>query len=152
MLTLHYMLCNLIFGLLIHVSSIQFQIQEVPGDNIIGVWMNEEKNEQIEIFKSDNKYYGKLILSKSLFEKDGNTLRRDEKNPDDKAKSRTLFNAVILSHFDYEAGEWLNGELYDPRSGKTYSSFMKMRQEKLEIRSYVGISLFGRTTVWRRAH
>jgi uncharacterized protein (DUF2147 family) len=56
----------------------------------------------------------------------------------------------ILSGFTYEDGRWTGGEIYDPKSGKTYSCNMKLKANKLEIRGYVGLSLFGRTTTWTR--
>lgn len=121
------------------------------NDKIIGVWINEEKDGQIEIYKLGNKYFGKIVDGKDLYELDGKTLRKDTKNPDPKLKTRALLNAVILTDFVFTDGEWSDGKIYDPKSGKTYSSTMKLKGAKLELRGYVGVSLFGRTTVWERA-
>ena len=41
-----------------------------------------------------------------------------------------------------------DGTIYDPKSGKTYSCKMTIDGNKLKIRGYIGISLFGRTEVW----
>jgi uncharacterized protein (DUF2147 family) len=50
-----------------------------------------------------------------------------------------------------KVGTWENGEIYDPKSGKTYSCVMKLESaDKLSIRGYMGISLIGRSEVWTR--
>jgi uncharacterized protein (DUF2147 family) len=48
-------------------------------------------------------------------------------------------------------GVWEDGDIYDPKSGKTYSCYMKLQSmDKLKVRGYIGISLIGRTTYWTR--
>lgn len=49
---------------------------------------------------------------------DGKTLRKDEKNKDEKLRSRTLLNAVILYGFVFDDGEWVDGNVYDPKVEK----------------------------------
>jgi len=120
------------------------------GKNIVGKWFNQEKDGKVEIYERGNKYYGKLIWMKDQFEPDGKTLRKDSKNKDIKLRSRTLLNTVILNDFVYEDGKWTGGEVYDPKSGKTYSSEMKLKGETLEIRGYIGNPMFGQTSVFTR--
>ena len=49
------------------------------------------------------------------------------------------------SHFDH-------GKILDPTSGKVYSASMKLLEngQKLEVRGYLGLSLFGRSQIWER--
>ncbi|RFM32247.1 DUF2147 domain-containing protein [Chitinophaga silvisoli] len=122
-------------------------------DKILGNWLSEEKDGRIEIYKTGDKYFGKLVWGKDLVEADGKTPRKDRtdtKNSDPKLRSRPLLGLVLLTNFTYDDGEWSGGKIYDPKSGKTYSCTMKMKGDKLEIRGYVGVSMFGRTTVWTR--
>lgn len=122
-------------------------------DKILGNWLSEEKDGRIEIYKTGDKYFGKLVWGRELMEADGKTPRKDRtdvKNSDPKLRSRPLLGLVLLTNFTYDDGEWNGGKIYDPKSGKTYSCTMKLKGEKLEIRGYVGISMFGRTTVWTR--
>ncbi|WP_343671798.1 DUF2147 domain-containing protein [Chitinophaga sp.] len=122
-------------------------------DKILGNWLNEEKDGRIEIYKTGNKYFGKIVWGRDLMEADGKTPRKDRtdiKNSDPKLKSRPLLGLVILTNFTYDDGEWSGGKIYDPKSGKTYSCTMKLKGDKLDIRGYVGLSMFGRTTVWTR--
>jgi uncharacterized protein (DUF2147 family) len=60
--------------------------------------------------------------------------------------------SVILSNFVHAGGnKWEDGKIYDPNNGKKYSCNMKLKDNNtLEIRGYIGISLFGRTEVWTR--
>ncbi len=88
---------------------------------------------------------------RELYESDGKTLRKDEKNPDPGLKNRNLKDLVLLTNFMYDDGVYTDGKIYDPKTGKTYSCKMTVDGDKLSIRGYVGISLFGRTTVWTRS-
>jgi uncharacterized protein (DUF2147 family) len=129
--------------------SIFSHAQSNAADKLIGVWLSEEKDGKIEIYKTGTKYFGKIIGGNDLIESDG-TPRKDDKNPDKKLKTRPILNMIILTNFIYEDGAWTDGKIYDPKSGKTYSSTMKLNGDKLELRGFIGVSLFGRTTVWER--
>jgi uncharacterized protein (DUF2147 family) len=120
------------------------------ADIVKGVWINEAKDAKIEIYKSGNKYSGKITWVKDMYEKDGKTMKKDNKNPDEKRRNQSIVNLEILSDFVYDDNEWTGGELYDPKSGKTYKSKMKVKGNVLEIRGYVGSPMFGKTTTWTR--
>jgi uncharacterized protein (DUF2147 family) len=49
--------------------------------------------------------------------------------------------------------EWTNGEILDPRNGKTYHFKVSVTDNgnKLHARGYIGVPLFGRTQTWQRA-
>ena len=49
-------------------------------------------------------------------------------------------------------GEWEDGELLDPESGTVYNGKITLSDNpnELEVRGYVGISLFGRSQTWLR--
>lgn len=124
--------------------------QNTPSDKIVGIWMSQEKDGKIEIYKSNNKYFGKLIWGKTMYEADGVTSKKDDKNKDKNLRSRKLKDLIILTDFVYQDGVWDNGEIYDAYSGKTYSCTMKLTNGKLDIRGYIGISLLGRTAIWEK--
>ena len=122
------------------------------ADAVTGIWLNEEKDAKIQIFRSGDTYAGELVWIANAYEADGKTPRKDSKNPDAALRNRGLLNLVILNGFEFDDGEWEDGKIYDPKSGKTYSSKMKLKGNTLEIRGYVGVSLLGRTTVWTRSN
>ena len=117
---------------------------------IVGVWLNQEKDAKIEIYKSGEKYYGKLIWGKNIFEADGKTSKKDTKNSDASLRSRNLLNLVILKDFVYDDGEWTDGTIYDPKNGKTYSCVMTIENNTLHITGYIGFTWIGRTVVWTK--
>ncbi|AEI46609.1 DUF2147 domain-containing protein [Runella slithyformis] len=121
------------------------------ADDIVGEWLNAEKDGRIQIYKSGNRYFGKLIWGQNIYESDGKTLRKDIHNSDATLKGRTLLNIPILESYEFQKGEWRNGKVYDPRSGKTYDGILKLNGDKLAIRGFVKVEAFGKTTVWTRA-
>lgn len=141
---------NLLMALLL-VAGFPIASLAQQADAVAGTWLNEEKDAKVQIYRAGDKYFGKLVWIARQFEDDGKTPRKDSKNPDAKLRQRGLLNLVILSNFEYDDGEWTDGKIYDPKSGKTYSSKMKLDGRQLNIRGYVGVSMFGRTTVWTKA-
>ncbi|MFY8004154.1 MAG: DUF2147 domain-containing protein, partial [Chitinophagaceae bacterium] len=57
-----------------------------------------------------------------------------------------------LRDFEFiKQGVWENGKIYDPKSGEDYSCVIKAIDDNtIEVRGYVGISMFGRTDTWKR--
>jgi uncharacterized protein (DUF2147 family) len=46
---------------------------------------------------------------------------------------------------------WKGGSVYDPQNGKIYRGKITLvSPNKLDLRGFVGIPLFGRTTTWTR--
>jgi uncharacterized protein (DUF2147 family) len=130
-------------SIMLIVTSLKAQ---TVGDAVVGKWLTQEKDGIVEIFKQNNKYFGKIVWGKN-----GN--RKDTKNPDPKLRNRDVIGLVILTNFSYNGkGGWTDGEIYDPQKGKTYSCNMKIVDGKLEVRGYIGISLLGRTAVWTRTN
>ena len=142
---------KLALSIILFLSSLITFAQNSDADKIIGEWLNEDKDGKIEIYKTGNSYFGKIIWGNSIYEDDGQTLMKDVKNPDEKLKQRNILNMVVLSDFIYADDIWDNGKIYDPKSGKTYNCTMKLKDNKLEIRGYVGISLLGHSTYWEKA-
>jgi uncharacterized protein (DUF2147 family) len=123
-------------------------IAQAGEDAILGVWFNEEKDGKVMIYKENGKFYGKLVWRDDV----PGTSPLDEKNPDPALRTRKKVGIVLLNDFDYVGGDWKNGTIYDPKSGKTYSCVIKLQDDgSLYVRGYVGISLIGRTTYWTRA-
>jgi uncharacterized protein (DUF2147 family) len=117
---------------------------------ILGTWYNEEKTSGIEISRCADTYCGRIVWLKKPLDAQGKE-KVDSKNPDESLRDRKLMGLQILSGFRYAGEEaWEAGKIYDPKNGKTYSCKMRLEGENLKIRGFIGISLFGRTTVWSR--
>ncbi|OYQ33134.1 SIGNAL peptide protein [Flavobacterium cyanobacteriorum] len=115
------------------------------AEAILGEWMSPEKDAHILIYKKNTRFYGKIVWGS------GNE-QKDIHNPNPKLRNRDLIGLIILNDFEYSSSNtWSNGTIYDPREGKTYSCKMNLESaDRLKIRGYVGISLFGRTETWTR--
>lgn len=118
-----------------------------PGQ-IEGVWLNARGDGFIEFNVSDGVLSG-TIIGAPLAE---DRLRKDTNNPDPALRERLLQGVTILDEFSFDGQEtWTGGTIYDPNNGKTYNCKITMIDEDtIEVRGYVGISLFGRTEVWKR--
>ena len=124
---------------------------ETKATDVLGFWLSEEGRAVIEVTQVGDKFQGKLVWLKVIA--DGEVKDKlDENNPDESLRSRSLQGLINLKDFVFDGDdEWEDGTIYDPKSGKTYSAKMELEdQNTLEIRGFVGISLFGRTTTWKR--
>ena len=119
------------------------------GDEILGLWWTDDKRAQIEIYKKGNEYWGKIAWLETPLDKEGNPVT-DQQNPDDAQKKRPILGLNLISGFTYDDGKWVDGEIYDPDEGKTYDCVMKLKRGKLEVRGYIGFTMFGRTVVWTK--
>ena len=129
------------FVLFAHVTN----AQNGNSNAILGEWNTPKKDAKILIYKQGEKYYGKI----SWGNEPG---RKDDKNPDPALRNKELAGAILLKDFSFDGKEkWKDGTVYDPNNGKTYSCVLKLKDTKtLEVRGYVGISLFGRTDLFTR--
>lgn len=76
----------------------------------------------------------------------------DAKNPDASLRGRPICGMQIGSGFRADGPAAASGgRVYDPKSGRTYSGKFWVQEERLHLRGYVGVSLFGRSEVWTRA-
>jgi uncharacterized protein (DUF2147 family) len=132
-----------------------FQTFAQKADDLVGVWFNEEKDGKVEVFKkADGTYSGKIVWVKNDFNEDGSKPKRDRKNPEEKLRNRVLSGLVILNgpRWDASDKEWEGGQIYDTKSGKTYSCYCKLQPNgTLYFKGFVtGMPFLGRSTVWTR--
>ena len=143
---------KILFSLVIAVFTLgNLSAQEFKAEDILGLWFNEEKDAKVEIYIDNGKYFGKVVWLEEPNEEDGKP-KLDDENPDEELQKRPVMGLLLMTNFDYEGeGEWENGNIYDPKSGKTYSCYMKLEsKEKLKVRGFIGVSWIGRTTYWTR--
>lgn len=117
------------------------------GDAIIGQWINPDKSAKFDIYKKNGKYFGKIIWGNSRDTK-------DSKNPDPNLKKRDLIGLTILNDLVFEdRNTWINGTIYDPNDGKTYTCKLTLTSTNtLDVRGFLGVSLFGRTETWTKTN
>lgn len=121
------------------------------SDAVLGVWKNGEGTGLVQIYKKGDRYFGKIVWLKIPNNPDG-TPRVDVNNPEEKLRTQPLKGLENLRNFKFVGeNKWEEGNIYDPKVGKDYSCEMKLVDDNtLEVRGYIGVSVFGRTDVWKR--
>jgi uncharacterized protein (DUF2147 family) len=67
-------------------------------------------------------------------------------------RNQPVLGLRFLWGFTRQGEEYQDGEILDPESGKIYQAKMKLIDggKKLEVRGFIGFSLFGRSQTWIR--
>ena len=128
------------------------------GDDILGLWNNEERDGIIEIFKCREDYCGRIVWAKEptypADDKMGRAgqPRLDDNNPSPGLRTRPIIGLQIMNDFVFDGDNgWKEGTVYDPKNGRTYSGKVTLvSPNELRLRGYVLFSFFGRTTIWTR--
>ena len=72
----------------------------------------------------------------------------------DARKDQPILGMMILSGLktDGDPRRWSGGEILDPDNGETYRAKLAVSQDgkTMEVRGFIGISLFGRSQTWVR--
>ena len=68
-------------------------------------------------------------------------------------KDQKLIGMTVMKNVKAKGDAFEGAEILDPFSGNTYRVKLTLKEagKKMEVRGYVGVSLFGRTQVWTRA-
>lgn len=142
---MHYLL-SVLYTLL---WFFQPSINPTPDCKIVGLWLSSDKQVKLQIFKKDQKYYGKVIWIK--LGEDTGKFPYDIKNPDPSLRQRRIVGLEVLKNFDYDKQheKWKDGLIYHPQHGKEYKGAMWLDQaQNLKIRAYWGVIY--RTNTWTR--
>ena len=67
-------------------------------------------------------------------------------------KGRPVLGLTLIKGMRRNGLSYENGTIMDPRDGSVYRALMRLRPDgkQLEVRGYLGISLFGQSQVWNR--
>ena len=132
--------------------GMQLAAQSHQANDILGHWFNEEKDAKVEIYQENGKYYGKVVWLEEPNEPDTGLPKLDDENDDPELQKRPIMGLLLMNDFVFDGDdEWEDGEIYDPKSGNTYSCYMKFdSKDVLKVRGFIGISWIGRTTYWTR--
>jgi uncharacterized protein (DUF2147 family) len=67
-------------------------------------------------------------------------------------KDKPIIGMTILWGLKKDGDGWAGGEILDPKNGKIYRCKMSLSEDgkSLNVRGFIGISLFGRTQTWLR--
>lgn len=118
--------CYLLISFLV-INSTLTLAQYQPGDVILGNWMDSKKETLVHCFKSNGKYYGRLVWIANVAEPGQPISKADEKH----------INYLVLKDFEYEDNEWVNGIIHQPKTKKTYTAYLKLiNNDTMELVGY----------------
>ncbi len=123
---------------------------EYPTD----FWGNQEQGWVVETKPCDTGLCGYLVGFRVTDPHDPGYVARDVHNPDLSRRAAPLCGLNLMGGFHPSKrikGNWDDGWIYDPDTGKTYSGTISVVDaDTVKLRGYIGISLFGRTLILHR--
>lgn len=122
------------------------------ADDLVGVWEPSSGKGRVKIEKIGDKFYGKVVWLKEPIDPETGQKKLDKSNPDATLRNRPRLGLRVIKDFTFiSKGVWDNGTIYDPENGSTYNCKITMKDANtLDIRGYIGVSVFGRTDIWKR--
>jgi uncharacterized protein (DUF2147 family) len=121
-------------------------LAQAQNDGVLGNWTNPTGS-SIQIYRCGPSACARVIAIRK-----NAPGRVDFNNPNPALRKRSLCSLQIGTNFHLtDPNHAEDGQLYDPESGKTYRGSMTREGDKLMLRGYIGIRLFGRTEIWTRA-
>ncbi|WP_296637239.1 DUF2147 domain-containing protein [Polaribacter sp.] len=122
------------------------------AQSIFGKWnsTNDETGEVdsvIEIYKKNNKAFAKVVKIIDSSRQNSVCTACEGEN-----KNKRILGLDILTGLEKNDYEWSGGEILDPRNGSVYNCYIKLvKKDKLKIRGFIGVAIFGKTKYWERA-
>ena len=133
-------------------SIVVFFIFQVSfSQTIFGKWKTVDdetgmENGIVEIYEKAGKVYGRII---EILEKEKKHLKCEICEGED--KNKPVLGLVIIKGLKKKGDFYEGGKITDPKNGKSYHCKMNLEgKDKLIVRGYIGISLFGRSQTWFR--
>lgn len=103
---------------------------------ITGRWVTQSKDGVVEVYACGENLCGKL--TKFLVNPPAGAGAKDLNNPDKALRNRTILGMNVLTGFKAAGNEW-KGQIYDPKSGKTYRSIVyKGKSGNLVVKGCIG--------------
>ena len=138
---------SIVFSLVVFFAMV-FNAQ---SQTVLGKWktIDDETGQAksiVEIYEKSGKIYGKII---------------DILNPEKRKnlcskcsgedKNAPILGLIIIKGLVKDGDEYNGGKILDPLKGEEYKCLIALDgKDKLKVRGFIGVSLFGRTQYWFR--
>lgn len=147
---------GLLGGLLLAIMAAALPARGAPAGTpedspILGPWLSEQEEVIVEFYPCGDEVCGRIAWLAKPYKKSGE-IKRDDENPDPALRDRLWCGIQVIDGLESDGdGSWEDGQVYDPKSGNTYSLEAKVKgADRLKLRAYVGLTIFGRTETWAR--
>ncbi len=123
----------------------------VQSQTVVGKWKTIDDETRtaksiVEIYEKSGKYYGKVV----------EILNPEKRNAlcsmcTGEYKNAPILGMVVVKDLIKEGDEFNGGKILDPNKGEEYSCVITLAEkDKLKVRGFVGMTMFGRTQYWYR--
>ena len=120
------------------------------AQDVIGKWKLDDGTAIVEVYQNGDVFNGKIVWLQNPTKPDG-TPEVDDKNPDEKLRSRQIMGLNMLSGLKKSGNKYTGGTIYDPGNGQTYNCTMTVEGDILKVRGSLDKrGLIGRTMDWFR--
>lgn len=141
-----------LIGILLAVCFLAILVPDPAASaSAVGLWATEGGKSHVRIAPCGKALCGNIVWLKEPLNDQGKP-KVDSENPDEELKKRPILGLKLLNGFlpdEDEAQHWVDGEIYNPEDGETYSCTMTLQEDgSLKVRGYVGLPLFGKTQIW----
>lgn len=124
----------------------------LAADPAEGVWLVQDKDAKVKIAPCPSnaaQLCGDIVWLKAPQDANGQP-KHDIHNGDASLRSRPLMGLTMIRDFHQAGpGRWEGGKIYDPHSGKTYASKMRVNGDTLKVDGCV--LMICKTQTWTRA-
>ena len=135
--------------------SIPAQAIYAQGQNdILGRWISTKKNVIIDVYKVSNQFKAKVLwfndtddLSRPM------KTRLDINNPNKSLRNQLILGMDVLEGLTYnpEKHRWEKGKIYDPSSGRHWSSVVYFNDDnQMEVKGYWKFEFLCQTLTFTR--
>ena len=121
------------------------------SQTIFGKWktIDDETGREkgiVEIFERNGKIFGRIIDILDIEHKHHKCEKCEGED-----KNKPILGLIIIKGMKKNGNEYEGGKVLDPKNGKSYHCKITLDgKDKLIVRGYIGIPLFGRSQTWIR--
>lgn len=103
----------------------------------------------VRITESNGVFEGKV---EKIYDQPGDDPQHLCKECEGERRDKPIIGMTILWGLKKDGEQYAGGEILDPKNGSIYRAKMKLLDggKKLEVRGFIGVSLFGRSQTWVR--
>lgn len=129
------------------------QLSHAAASSPVGLWQTiDDKTGNPRSLIRISQQYGKLsaVIEKGLLATDTADAVCDKCT--DGRKGQKIIGMTIVTGLRKDGDQYNGGKILDPENGKIYKCKMQLNEagDELEVRGYIGISLIGRSQIWKR--
>jgi uncharacterized protein (DUF2147 family) len=126
--------------------------KDPKSERIVGKWMSENKDIAVEVYKVNDRFAAKVIWFACDPKTPDMESFKDIENPDPKLRNRPWLGMIVVSDLKFNGeDEWNDGNIYDPNTGRTYRSVVRLNSaQELIVIGYWGIELFGKNLKFKK--